>query len=264
MPRITSREVLRSPLPNLLLGPYHTISSALHLIHYIGPLAPWADFRAGVLGSILPAGGSTIYHTLTNRDIHLEQVYVSDETGVQGRFQQAVGHVLGAVSGAGHVARGVNIRFADFKSVGLQYNKTPDVAIVSRDSPICLLAVGELKVPWVEAHAIPDNQGDEDDLCATIGQLAEYMIDLKLPYGFHSTYNETIFLRQVNVQGVWTIEYSEVINDTSDLPIRQCFWYLAQLAAAVAGQPVNNTIPKHLLHGGPRDRKISRAEYSIR
>jgi hypothetical protein len=134
---------------------------------------------------MLPSGGNVIDHSLKGRDIKLEQVYVADETGVQGRFQQAVGHVIGAVS----EARGLDIRFADFKSAGRQYRKTPDVAIVSRGTPVTLKAVGELKVPWIKAHRLDEDNKDLDSLRATIGQVVEYMIDLKVPYGFHSTYN---------------------------------------------------------------------------
>jgi hypothetical protein len=89
----------------------------------------------------------------------------------------------------------VDIRFADFKSAGRQYEKTPDVAIVSRGTPVTLKAVGELKVPWIEAHELGEKYHDLNYLRAIIGQVVEYMIDLKVPYGFHSTYDQTIFLR---------------------------------------------------------------------
>jgi hypothetical protein len=73
------------------------------------------------------------------------------------------------------------------------------------------------------------------------------MIDLKVPYGFHSTYDQTIFLRHTQIQGLWTLEYSYVIdnNDTTDVSVKQCFWYLARLAAL--GQPVTNHEQKHHL-----------------
>jgi hypothetical protein len=243
MPPIFSRDALQSRLPDLLKAPNKTTFSAMQDIHYTGPIAPWTGFKAGVLASMLPSGGNVIDHSLKGRDIKLEQVYVADETGVQGRFQQAVGHVIGAVS----EARGVDIRFADFKSAGRQYRKTPDVAIVSRSTPVTLKAVGELKVPWINAHRLDEDNKDLDSLRSTIGQVAEYMIDLKVPYGFHSTYDQTIFLRHTQIQGLWTLEYSYVIdnNDTTDVSVKQCFWYLARLAAL--GQPVTNHEQKHHL-----------------
>ncbi|KAJ5423709.1 hypothetical protein N7491_008925 [Penicillium cf. griseofulvum] len=94
--------------------------------------------------------GSIIDHTLKGRDIHCEQIYVADEMGVQGWFQQPVGHVLGSVCEAQHQ----DIRFGDFKSADRNYHKTADVAIVSRTIPTSLPAVGELKVPWVEDHKL--------------------------------------------------------------------------------------------------------------
>ena len=243
MPPIFSRDALQSRLPGLLEAPNKTTSSAMQDIYYTGPIAPWTSFKAGVLASMLPSGGNVIDHSLKGRDIKLEQVYVADETGVQGRFQQAVGHVIGAVS----EARGLDIRFADFKSAGRQYRKTPDVAIVSRGTPVTLKAVGELKVPWIEAHELGEKYHDLDDLRVTIGQVVEYMIDLKVPYGFHSTYDQTIFLRHIQIRGSWRLEYSCVIdnNKTTDVSVKQCFWYLARLAAL--GQPVSNPEQKHHL-----------------
>lgn len=44
------------------------------------------------------------------------------------------------------------------------------------------------------------------------GQMAQYMHDLKVKYGFLTTYDETIFLRQVLINGRWTLEYSPVIQ----------------------------------------------------
>ncbi|KAJ5210852.1 hypothetical protein N7491_010664 [Penicillium cf. griseofulvum] len=47
-------------------------------------------------------------------NINSEQVYVADETGVQGRFQHAVGHIVGTRR---------------------NYDNTPDVTIVSQNIP---------------------------------------------------------------------------------------------------------------------------------
>ena len=65
------------------------------------------------------------------------------------RFEQAAGHALvlshlGAFSEAQNVAGGVTIRFQAYISDGDTY-KTQDVAIVSRDTPSQLLAMGELR-----------------------------------------------------------------------------------------------------------------------
>lgn len=203
-----------------------------------------ANFEANVRAS-MPARWSTavIDHNLRSRDIRQEEVYVADETGVQGRFQQAVGQTLGAV----FRAENVNIRFADFKSAGTGYRQTPDVALVSRSLPVTLKAVGELKVPWVDDHKLLYRYQDENELRSAIGQVVDYMIDEQVPYGFHSTYEETIFLRQVRIHGVWRVEYSSIVDSqATGVSAKQCFWYLSQLAAR--GHPVNNATPKtHLI-----------------
>lgn len=51
---------------------------------------------------------------LITRDIKQEEVYVADEAGLQGRFEQAIDQIIGAVCGL----QTVNIRFGDFKSIG--------------------------------------------------------------------------------------------------------------------------------------------------
>ncbi|OGE58080.1 hypothetical protein PENARI_c001G01745 [Penicillium arizonense] len=83
------------------------------------------------------------------------------------------------------------------ESAGRQYEKTPDMAIVSRGTPVTLKAVGELKVPWIEARELGEKYHDLNYLRAIIGQVVEYMIDLKVPFRFHSTYDQTIFLRHI-------------------------------------------------------------------
>lgn len=43
------------------------------------------------------------------------------------------------------------------------------------------------------------------------GQVARYMRALITTRASLSTYNETIFLRKVDSQGVWTLEYSPMV-----------------------------------------------------
>ncbi|KAJ5836894.1 hypothetical protein N7447_002920 [Penicillium robsamsonii] len=73
------------------------------------------------------------------------------------------------------------------------------------------------------------------------------MIDQRVAYGFHSTYDHTVFLRQVQVNGTWRVGCSHIIdnNRTTGVSVKQCFWYLALLAAA--GQPVQNPNAKSRL-----------------
>lgn len=192
----------------------------------------------------MPARWSTavIDHNLRSRNIRQEEVAIANETGVKGRFQQAVGQTLGAV----FRAENVNIRFSDFHSAGTGYRHTPDIALVSRSLPVTVKAVGEIKVPWVASHNLQDRYTDDYELRSAIGQVVEYMIDQQVAYDFHSTYEETIFLRQVRIHGVWRVEYSSIIrSQATGVSAKQCFWYLSQLAAR--GQPVNNPTPKDQL-----------------
>lgn len=49
------------------------------------------------------------------------------------------------------------------------------------------------------------------DTAALFGEVIEYMIDQQVPYGFLSTYEETIFLRHIQIGGEWTLEYSPIV-----------------------------------------------------
>lgn len=67
-------------------------------------------------------------------------------------------------------------------------------------------------------------------------------------YGFLSTYEETIFLKQEYHQNEgWTLHYSEVFRYSasqgqrySHASVRQCVWYLMHLAD-IGGVVQNNT-----------------------
>ncbi|KAJ5799626.1 uncharacterized protein N7518_001694 [Penicillium psychrosexuale] len=119
----------------------------MHKITWTGKLAQWENFREDVSAKVREPWSPTVIDlALESRDLKQEQVLVADELGVRGRFQQAVGQVLGTV----FQAELVNIRFADFKAAGVPYSKTPDVAMVPREGSASLKALGEIKVPWVD------------------------------------------------------------------------------------------------------------------
>lgn len=93
--------------------------------------------------------------------------------------------------------------------------------------------MGEGKTPWINEHDLDNalwnfDVGSDERLfrhqlgqtCAImfdsrahipIGQIAEYMFDMNLKYGFMTTYTQTIFLRKVDVGRAWGLEYSPVI-----------------------------------------------------
>ena len=62
------------------------------------------------------------------------------------------------------------------------------------------------------------------------------MRELDIKHAFLSTYDETIFLRKVDIRGVWTLQYSPVIAyddqyapQLGDITTRQGLFYLALL-----------------------------------
>lgn len=73
-----------------------------------------------------------------------DRVYIGDEHSLQGRFQQAIGQTFGVVL----EAKAINLYFADFKSLGSNYDKTPDfVGLQYVGGNTTVKLVRELKVP---------------------------------------------------------------------------------------------------------------------
>ncbi|CAG8946879.1 unnamed protein product [Penicillium salamii] len=98
-----------------------------------------------------------------------------------------------------------------------------------------------IKVPWIEAHRPSRAYEDENALRRLLAQPVQYMQDLGCAYGFYTTYDETMFLRQILVNGMWEIQYSPCVfagyfyQETSLLTpsivsVKRCFLYVASLA----------------------------------
>ncbi|OXV07058.1 hypothetical protein Egran_05177 [Elaphomyces granulatus] len=147
---------------------------------------------------------------------------------------------------------GLNLVFGDFKASTSTYTKVPD--IVCTDLSGQLRFISEIKTPWVLDHFLQPAIEDEMDLRSVLGQIAMYLRETSLKYGFVSTYEETIFLRQELVAGNWGLQYSPVIghstsatvitpaNFSGTVSLRQCFWHLSALARA--GHVAMNTLPE--------------------
>ncbi|KAI2791878.1 hypothetical protein POX_c04758 [Penicillium oxalicum] len=248
--RVTVRQATRSTIPRLLVGDHHTASTALHPLKYQAILRPWPAFRMDVqaMDAAMRWSNRTVHYTESSRHLDEEIVHVGDEHGVQGRFQQSVGSVIGHVC----AAQGIDIHFADFKCIGSPYTSIPDVILKSTHNE--LKAVGEIKVPWIKEHSLILRSDDEEELREILAQPIRYMQDLNCMYGFLSTYDETIFLRQRDVHGTWRVEYSEVVKryDSPEISlathnfqavsVRQCFLYFATIASQQG--PVFNSTPK--------------------
>ncbi|KOS40029.1 hypothetical protein ACN38_g9139 [Penicillium nordicum] len=70
---------------------------------------------------------------------------------------------------------------------------------------ICWMGVA-LEVQFTVRHTRPK----EGELRNLLGQIEDYMDVMNLKYGVLTTYEETLFLRQTLVGGVWTLELSPV------------------------------------------------------
>ncbi|KAJ5580254.1 uncharacterized protein N7459_006239 [Penicillium hispanicum] len=215
---IRPNQAVRQALPPLVTTQHRTKSSALHDIKFIGPLRPWPNFLQAVrtVNESQNWNSQPIKCDMIARNMQGDSVFVGDETGVQGRFQQAVGHAMGQV----FKAQTMNIAFGDFKCVGNTVAITPDIAMFATlNRRPELKAIGEMKVPWVIRHDISSTWelGDEEWFRTLLAQPIQYMKKLKCKYGFLSTYDQTIFLRQHYARGQWEVHYSPVIFASTSL-----------------------------------------------
>lgn len=171
------------------------------------------------------------------RDLYAYRNFeVGDEHGVQGRFQNFFGDVLNTIFELqSTITANINLRFADFKCIQSTYPGTPD--LILKDNNHTLKVVGELKVLWIGEHQMKMTRriANARLLREILAQPIMYMKHLGCMYVFLSTYEETMFLRQVvDNNGVWRIEYSPVILSsttyekrmiTSPVSATQCSFY---------------------------------------
>lgn len=256
--RVRAKQIIQAPLPPLNEGTCKTTSPTLRKLQYIGALTLWPNFKGLVEATYNAQAFSRSSTAAISPGLHKldpEIFCVGDEHGLQGRFQQAIGQVFGSAL----EAQAVNLYFADFKCSGLDYKNVPDIVVLSTtlQGTEELRLVGELKVPWVfPHHSLSYAYGDPQRLRRFLGQPILYMGDLQCAFGFISTYDETVFLRQVQLaSGQWSVEYSPVIYSTDvyepsgsqgpgsglSVSMKQCMFYVAMLASAQG--PVNNQTP---------------------
>ncbi|KAJ5468653.1 hypothetical protein N7475_006405 [Penicillium sp. IBT 31633x] len=127
-----------------------------------------------------------------------DRVLIGNEHGLQGRFQQAIGHALGKAL----ETSSINIYFGDLKCSGSTYQNIPDiVGLQDVNGTTQVKLVGELKVPWVDDHELLAAVASQSNLRCKIAQPLRDMQKLHCEYGFISTYEETIFPRQFQVPG---------------------------------------------------------------
>jgi hypothetical protein len=119
-----------------------------------------------------------------------------------------------------------------------------------------LAAVGEVKTPWMTEWLSDDvfggrssgmANGDREVLAQCLGQLAQYMDDAHLTYGFYTNYVATVFIRRrteeeflVSPPVFWN-DSPDGDDDCEDIPsVRMCFLALARWIR----DPLNRVFPK--------------------
>ncbi|KAJ6178159.1 hypothetical protein N7519_008620 [Penicillium mononematosum] len=107
-----------------------------------------------------------------------------------------------------------------------------------------LRLIGEQKVPWIfPHHSLSYAYGHTERPRHLLVQPILYMGDLQCGFGFLSTYDETIFLRQVQLaSGQWIVEYSRVIYSTDTYEPSGSQGHGSGLSVSMSG-PVNNQTP---------------------
>ncbi|KAN0067753.1 hypothetical protein V8E54_014000 [Elaphomyces granulatus] len=197
---MTAGDLIKQPLPDLSIGPRHTVSSALQDDFFVAGLREWTDFARDVRTTCQNQTWNRRRNGLCHTTVG---VRLGDETGVQGQFQQNVGNTMSSIFQV--------FGFVDYKASSNPRisGRVPDVVIMT-ESTGNLRVVGEVKTPWIRQH------------------------NLRSIYGFLSTYEQTIFLKQEEPQpGTWELHYSPVIlaettaaptfRPDADVSVRECF-----------------------------------------
>ncbi|KAM5484756.1 hypothetical protein McanCB56680_002270 [Microsporum canis] len=252
-----SHSILAEPLPDLLTREgYRTTSSAWHKEYYIGPIKIWdleEEVRRWTSSEYLNKGTLSVDLDRVSEQpgyIHQEHYLCGDEQSVCGRFAQ---NALGPVSAVAF-HNGIKYRFGDCKvclesqssgndrflpdhvAVKCSAANINELRALPKSSKPNIVLVGEAKTPWKhDLQDYMDNFMRENQmgLRLALGQIASYMHRFKMLYGFLTTYNETIFLRQALKGGVPRLYVSQPIMNTSsgvgnnnDVSVRQCLYYL--------------------------------------
>ncbi|KAJ5667812.1 uncharacterized protein N7477_006382 [Penicillium maclennaniae] len=158
---------------------------------------------------------------------------VGQESTLQGRFQALIFMVVNLV---------------------LQYHQhqgEPDAVLINQAFQI--KAVGEIKTWWIDAHQLGQSLPETAWLRRILAQPVDYMLEHQCKYGFITTYEESIFLRQVKYSdGTWGIEHSPLdsgfdlarvsTSGEAVLSTRQCFYHFS--CAAEQNGDVNNPTPR--------------------
>ncbi|KAJ5759296.1 hypothetical protein N7520_006452 [Penicillium odoratum] len=241
------KEIIQQALPALFISPFCAADgesaekSTLPNLKFEGPLIRWSGFSEAV-----QANTKDELFSLQGLPWHefFEPDPINDLESFKVRFHSRIGKELEEVL----ILQETNIKFAGYPCL-IPYVGTGRTVMMST-APTTIRAVGELIVPWISVHSMQAVYDLEDELRVMLAQPIRYMQDLGCVYGFLSSYNETIFLRQRLIGGIWEVNYSPVISggfpsqysDTEPrVSTRESFFYLAGLAAKT--DPVSTVRP---------------------
>ncbi|KAL3480518.1 hypothetical protein BJX99DRAFT_254508 [Aspergillus californicus] len=193
-----AREVIRERLPDLAVGPKTTTSSSLKDIHFVGTLEPWQSFETEALKTYQATLWKTLNTTIkycsqgNPAAIDGEYFLCGSEGGVQARMQANLSQVMSAIC----ATSGVDLAFGDYHATTDRATggSIPDIAIMTN--------AGEVR------RAIR-----VDDGFKSLRHILPK--DAKLKYGFITTYEETIFIKQECRNGQWVILYSRPIRSNT-------------------------------------------------
>ncbi|OQE01913.1 hypothetical protein PENSOL_c003G11771 [Penicillium solitum] len=189
---------------------------AVSRLTFVGTLVPWSNFLRSVENAHTtqnwPKRSRTSPYNNGPHTLEVDKVHIGDEHGLQGRFQQAIGHALGTAL----ESRSIDIYFGDYKCSGSTYQNIPDiVGLQDANGTTEIKLVGELKTPWVHGHDLIVATAKQSELRRKIAQPMRDIQQLNCEYGFISTYEDTIFLRQFRSPGGgWEVWYSQPISSS--------------------------------------------------
>ncbi|PGH30329.1 hypothetical protein GX50_06887 [[Emmonsia] crescens] len=271
----TPYNILQNPLPLLLSRPsYRTNSSALHNSHYARTLVDWnisedvknVTAKQHLCSDPLDASVACVlgnpYH------LKSEHYLCGDEQSVCGRFSQNALQPSTAVA----LQQGIKMRFGDHKVC--QENKEvknrgyiPDfvgVACPAQDFTALqkltlknpehqpkMRIVGEAKTAWKhDLKLFYHFYKDEDDkpIRHALGQIATYMHQFEIRYGFLTTYDHTIFIMQEHLGSEPVLCITKPIPaqhdmNSNSLSVRQYLYYLLHCTQKSNSFKFKNSFP---------------------
>ena len=148
--------VVKSPIPDLRIGPYKTESHALHDQVFMGRVIDWESFEAEAMSFCQQTDWNAVKRVIAYKPgpniskshTFFEHFVCADDIGVQGRLNHHVGQVLTSIC----KETGVDISFGTYKASKDRSVSSGIPDIVGLSGAWNLRIVGEVKTPWVELH----------------------------------------------------------------------------------------------------------------